>query len=82
MVRLLALLTALEDHPEEIRWVGNALREMLDIETDTDTDTDTDGDVNRSEILRLALRVGLREASPEEIEIIRKAVQDHPTRRL
>ena len=80
MVRLLALLTALEDHPEEIRWVGNALREMLDIETDTDTDTD--GDVNRSEILRLALRVGLREASPEEIEIIRKAVQDHPTRRL
>jgi predicted RNA-binding protein with PUA domain len=54
---------------------------MLDIETDTDG-TDTDGDVNRSEILRLALRVGLREASPEDIEIIRKAVQDHPTRRL
>lgn len=53
---------------------------MLDIETETDTDTD--GDVNRSEILRLALRVGLREASPEDIEIIRKAVQDHPTRRL
>lgn len=49
---------------------------MLDIETDTD------GDVNRSEIFRLALRVGLHEASPEDIEIIRKAVQDHPTRRL
>ena len=71
-----ALLTALEDHPEEMTRVGNALRETFD------SDTDTDDDVGRSEIIRLALRVGLREATPEDIEIIRKAVRDYATRRL
>jgi|APHM01.1.fsa_nt_gi hypothetical protein len=73
-----ALLTALEDHPEEMTRVGNALRETLD----SDSDTDTDDDVGRSEIIRLALRVGLREATPEDIEIVRKAVRDYATRRL
>ena len=71
-----ALLSALEDHPEEMTRVGNALRETLD------SDTDTDDDVGRSEIIRLALRVGLREATPEDIEIVRKAVRDYATRRL
>lgn len=71
-----ALLTALEDHPEEMTRVGNALRETLD------SDSDTDDDVGRSEIIRLALRVGLREATPEDIEIVRKAVRDYATRRL
>lgn len=73
-----ALLSALEDHPEEMTRVGNALRETLD----SDTDSDTDDDVARSEIIRLALRVGLREATPEDIEIVRKAVRDYATRRL
>lgn len=73
-----ALLTALEDHPEEMTRVGNALRETLD----SDSDTDTDDDVGRSEIIRLALRVGLREATPEDIETVRKAVRDYATRRL
>jgi hypothetical protein len=73
-----ALLSALEDHPEEMTRVGNALRETLD----SDTDTDTDDDVGRSEIIRLALRVGLREATPEDIETVRKAVRDYATRRL
>lgn len=71
-----ALLSALEDHPEEMTRVGNALRETLD------SDTDTNDDVGRSEIIRLALRVGLREATPEDIEIVRKAVRDYATRRL
>lgn len=71
-----ALLSALEDHPEEMTRVGNALRETLD------SDTDTDDDVGRSEIIRLALRVGLREATPEDIETVRKAVRDYATRRL
>jgi hypothetical protein len=75
-----ALLSALEDHPEEMTRVGNALRETLD--SDSDTDTDTNDDVGRSEIIRLALRVGLREATPEDIEIVRKAVRDYATRRL
>ncbi len=73
-----ALLSALEDHPEEMTRVGNALRETLD----SDTDTDTNDDVGRSEIIRLALRVGLREATPEDIETVRKAVRDYATRRL
>jgi hypothetical protein len=71
-----ALLSALEDHPEEMTRVGNALRETFD------SDTDTNDDVGRSEIIRLALRVGLREATPEDIEIVRKAVRDYATRRL
>jgi ABC-type transporter MlaC component len=71
-----ALLSALEDHPEEMTRVGNALRETLD------SDTDTNDDVGRSEIIRLALRVGLREATPEDIETVRKAVRDYATRRL
>jgi hypothetical protein len=75
-----ALLSALEDHPEEMTRVGNALRETLD--SDSDTDTDTNDDVGRSEIIRLALRVGLREATPEDIETVRKAVRDYATRRL
>ena len=69
-----ALLSALEDHPEEMTRVGNALRETLN--------SDSDDDVGRSEIIRLALRVGLREATPEDIEIVRKAVRDYATRRL
>jgi hypothetical protein len=43
---------------------------------------DTDDDVGRSEIIRLALRVGLREATPEDVETVRKALRDYATRRL
>lgn len=71
-----ALLAALEDNPADMTRIGNALRETLDL------DTDDDGDVDRSEVLRLALRVGLREAAPEDIETVRKAVRDHATRGL
>lgn len=69
-----ALLAALEDNPEDMARIGNALRETLNL--------DTDDDVDRSEILRLALRVGLREAAPKDIETVRKAVRDHATRGL
>jgi len=69
-----ALLAALEDHPEDMARVGESLRKTLDL--------DTDDDVDRSDVIRLALRLGLREAAPDEIETVRKAVQDRATRGL
>lgn len=69
-----ALLAALEDHPDNMERVGDNLREALDL--------DTADDVDQSEIIRLALRLGLREAAPKEMETVRKAVQDRATRGL
>ena len=69
-----ALLAALEDHPEDMARVGDSLREALGV--------DTDDDVDRSDVIRLALRLGLREAAPKEIETVREAVQDRATRGL
>lgn len=69
-----ALLAALEDHPKDMARVGDSLREALDV--------DSDDDVDRSDVIRLALRLGLREAAPKEMETVRKAVQDRATRGL
>jgi len=68
-----ALLAALEDHPEDMARVGDSLRKTLGVDTD---------DVDRSDVIRLALRVGLREAAPEEMETVREAVQERATRGL
>lgn len=69
-----ALLAALEDHPDHLEAVGDSLREALNL--------DTDAEVDRSDVIRFALRLGLREAAPKEMETVRKAVQDRATRGL
>ena len=69
-----ALLAALEDHPDDMSRVGDNLREALEV--------DGSDDVDRSDIIRLALRLGLREAAPDEMETVRQAVQDRATRGL
>lgn len=71
---LAALSTALDEHPEHTQAIGEALREAFDATGEDDPD--------RSEVLRRALRLGLREAAPEYVEELRGAVRDHATRDL
>ncbi|WP_318570647.1 hypothetical protein [Salinigranum marinum] len=55
--------------------VGHALREALGRDDD-------DSDVDRSEVLRLALRLGFTEAAPEYLDTLREAIGDHAADRL
>jgi hypothetical protein len=71
---LAALSAALDEHPEHTEAIGEVLR--------SEFDTAADGDADRSEVLRRALRLGLREAAPEYVEELRDAVRDHATRDL
>ena len=57
---LAALLAALDENDDEIEAVGNALCEALD--------RDPSEEYDRSEILRLAVRVGLYAATPEQMD--------------
>lgn len=57
-----ALLSALEDHPEVMERAGQNLREELDREGD--------GEVDRAEIVRLALRAGLQQADEDLVEAL------------
>lgn len=69
-----ALLHALEEHPDQLEAVGEDLRTALDVSADESVD--------RSEIIRLALRVGLAEASPETFKALKKGVQQHAVNQL
>lgn len=69
-----AFLHALEAHPEQLDAVGTDLQAALD--------GDTDEPVDRSEIIRLALRVGLKEASPETFAALQEGVQRHAVNQL
>jgi hypothetical protein len=69
-----ALLTALEEHPDRMQKVGNQLREALDRETADEFD--------RSEIFRLAVRVGIEEAAPEAMVDLREAHSKHAAQDL
>ncbi|MFU1783860.1 hypothetical protein ACM16X_21070 [Haloarcula japonica] len=71
--QLAAFIRALEDNPEHLDAVGHGLQEELDIE---------DSDIDRSAILRLALRVGFQEAAPEQFEAVREAVRKQATKGL
>jgi hypothetical protein len=64
--QLASLIHGLEAEPDELEAVGLALQETLDRESDPEA-------IDRSEILRLAVRIGLREAAPETIETARNA---------
>lgn len=69
-----ALLTALMENPERSKQVGDELREALD--------RDVDDEYDRSEIVRLALRVGLQHASPDVVEDLQAAHQEHASNRF
>lgn len=65
---LAALFAALEDHDEALDDLGGTLQQELG---------EADGEVDRSEVLRLAVRYALRDAAPEYVDVLRDAVQDH-----
>lgn len=70
--QLAALIHGLETDPEDFTAVGVALQEALGREADPAA-------IDRSEVLQLAIRVGLREAAPEAIETARDAQVRHVT---
>jgi len=70
---LAAFIRALEENPDRLGEVGHALQRQLDLE---------EGDVDRSEILRLALRLGFQEAAPQEFEAVREAARKQATKGL
>jgi hypothetical protein len=55
---------------EYLEDVGTALQEKLGEDVDAEA-------VDRSEVLRLALRLGFREAAPEYLDAARDTVRDH-----
>jgi hypothetical protein len=71
---LAALFAALEEteHEDDLAVVVESLREAFEIEDDSAPD--------RSEVLRLAVRLGLREAAPEYTNALREAVRNHASR--
>lgn len=71
--QLAAFIRALEENPDRLDDVGHALQERLDIE---------EGDIDRSEVLRLALRLGFKEAASDEFDAVREAVQKQATKGL
>lgn len=68
---LAAFVAALED-TEDLEEVGTALQRELGLDEDADA-------LDRSEVLRLALRAGFRQAAPEHLDAAREAVRDHNT---
>lgn len=61
-----AFAAALEDDPEARAELGEGLAEAFDLE-----DTPTD----RAAVLRYALRLGVREAAPDQYDAVREAVR-------
>jgi len=70
---LAAFVRALEADPDRMESVGTKLQQRLDIESEA---------VDRSEILRLALRAGFTEAAPDEFDALREAVGEHATNQI
>jgi hypothetical protein len=71
--QLAALLRALEENPDQLTTVGHALQRQLDLE---------ESNVDRSTVLRLALRLGFQEAAPKTVAALRDAVQQQATKDL
>lgn len=74
--QLAALFATLEkdEFEEDLEAIGVALRREFDISNEDPPD--------RSEVLRLLLRLGLREAAPEYHETLREALKEHATRNI
>ncbi len=63
-----AYVRALVEHPEHREEVGQSLRRQLDV--------DAEGSIERSELVRLALRLGLQQANADKFEILGEAVRE------
>jgi hypothetical protein len=72
--RLTALVRALEESGD-LDDVGTALQEELGREADAD-------EIDRSEVLRLAVRLGLQEAAPEVLDAARDAYARHASEKF
>jgi 6-phosphogluconate dehydrogenase len=70
-----ALVRALDDNPEQRAAVGKSLYRQLDVESDDDP-------IERSELVRYALRLGFKQAAPDTFEVLREAVQEYATQDL
>lgn len=70
---LAAFIRALEENPDRLEEVGHALQRELDLD---------EHNVKRSEVLRLALRLGFKKAAPETFEAVREAAQQQATKGL
>lgn len=65
-----ALIRALDEQPDQRAEIGDALRRQLDIDSDEEP-------IERSELVRYALRLGFKQAAPDTVETLREAVRDH-----
>jgi outer membrane receptor protein involved in Fe transport len=72
--RLAALIRGLEE-TDDLDDVGLALQNELGRDADPDM-------IDRSEVLRLAVRIGLQEAAPEIVEIARDAQARHASQQF
>ena len=66
---LAALLDALEENPDRMESVGTALQEALGRDPDPE-------DIDRTGIIQLAIRSGIKDADPELVKSWREAVAD------
>lgn len=70
-----AFIRALDENPEQRAALGDALRRQLDIDEDQDP-------IERSELVRYALRLGFQQADSAKYDTLREAVRDHTTQDL
>jgi len=68
-----AFIRALEENPDRLEDVGHALQRQLDLD---------ESEIDRSEVLRLGLRLGFQEAAPDEFESVREAARKQATKGL
>jgi hypothetical protein len=68
-----AFVRALENNPEQLATVEENLQQRLDVD---------EGEMNRSDLLSLALRLGFQTAAPEQFDAVRDAVEQHATQGL
>lgn len=69
-----ALLAVLGEHPEERKRVSETLQEELGVHAG--------GISDRAEIVKMLLRVGLREADPELAASLQEAIKEHAAQTL
>jgi vacuolar-type H+-ATPase subunit I/STV1 len=70
-----ALLSTLDDREDDLEAVGTSLQRELDRDIDS-------GALDRSEIVRLAVRLGLREAAPEYLDLLADASGEYARRNV
>jgi len=70
---LAAFIRALEANPDRMNAVGERLQQRLDREP---------GEIDRSELLRLTLRLGFKEVASDEFDAVRDAASEHATNQL